>query len=48
MSEGVDDDRTFEETSRGERLRQRLPYVIGMLGLFAWFALLFFMLRDVF
>ncbi len=48
MSKGVEDDRTFEEMSRGERLRQRLPYVIGVLGLLAWFALLFFMLRDVF
>lgn len=33
----------------GERRgwRDRLPYVIGVLGLFAWFALLYFMLRDV-
>lgn len=27
--------------------RERLPYVIGVLGLLAWFALLYFMLRDV-
>ena len=27
--------------------RSRLPYVIGGLGLLAWFALLYFMLRDV-
>lgn len=27
--------------------RERLPYAIGVLGLIAWFALLYFMLRDV-
>lgn len=27
-------------------LRARLPYAIGVLGLLAWFALLYFMLRD--
>lgn len=27
--------------------RERLPYAIGFFGLLAWFALLYFMLRDV-
>lgn len=27
--------------------QDKLPYVIGVLGLLAWFALLYFMLRDV-
>lgn len=27
--------------------RAATPYVIGVLGLLAWFALLYFMLRDV-
>ncbi len=27
--------------------RDKLPYAIGVLGLLAWFALLYFMLRDV-
>lgn len=27
--------------------RARLPYLVGLLGLIAWFALLYFMLRDV-
>lgn len=30
-----------------ERLQGKLPYVIGVLGLIAWLAMLWFMVRDV-
>ncbi len=35
------------EDSPGTTWRERLPYVIGVLGLIAWFGLLYLMLRDV-
>ncbi len=35
-----------EDTPRAS-WRDRIPYVIGFFGLLAWFALLYFMLRDV-
>ena len=42
----VDED---DDRERGWRARARgaTAYVIGVLGLIAWFALLYFMLRDV-
>lgn len=35
-----------DDTDWTEQVRARLPYAIGCLGLLAWFALLYFMLRD--
>lgn len=36
-----------EAGRRFDRLRAKSPYVIGVLGLIAWLALLWFMVRDV-
>jgi hypothetical protein len=39
----------MEDEERGwpARARAGVPYAIGVRGLLAWFALLYFMLRDV-
>lgn len=43
----MDTDDTPDRPRWTVRARERLPYAIGLLGLLAWFALLYFMLRDV-
>jgi hypothetical protein len=45
LSARMDDDDDIDG-SRMASLRARLPYAIGFCGLLAWFALLYFMLRD--
>ena len=42
----MDADESPDPANRADTIRARIPYVIGALGLFAWFGLLYFMLRD--
>lgn len=43
---GMDTDDSPDRMRWTDTARARLPYAIGFLGLLAWFALLYFMLRD--
>lgn len=43
----ADDEEEDAPHGLAQRLRERLSIIIGVVGLFAWFAMLWFMFGDV-